>query len=441
MDNSVKKTEARRRLEALFDDGSFTEIDAYAKSADGDTEVIAGYGHAGFVGFCYAISQDVSVNGGAISVAQCAKIKKVYDLAKKTGCPVITIYDSNGVKLTEGFEALSAYGELVKQVTALSGVVAQIAVVAGSCIGTSALMANTADVVIAVKDADFYVTAPSELTVQESFEAGIVDIVAENVDDAIKAAVKVKNMLPMNNLEAPLGNLAEPVAPSVVPFDSMNALDVISTIADVDSVIEFKAGYAKNVITALGFVDGETVGFISFDGKALCPGCAYKAEAMIKLCDAYNIPVVTIVNADGLMKDKETQMLISATKLVSAYASATTPKISLITGQAIGCAYIILAGKGANSDITLAWDTAVASPLDVDAAVAFLYNDRLAAGEDRNMLENEYKETIGSPFTAAACGAVDDVFAPEATRVKISQALSMLQSKRETTIPRKHSVK
>lgn len=134
-------------------------------------------------------------------------------------------------------------------------------------------------------------------------------------------------------------------------------------------------------------------------------------------------------------------MLVAATKLTSAYASATCPKISLITGQAIGCSYIILAGKGANADVTLAWDNAVASPLDVEAAVSFLYNDRLANNEDRTSLEDEYRQTVGSVYTAAACGAVDDVFAPEETRAKISQYLDMLASKRETTIPRKHSVK
>ena len=134
-------------------------------------------------------------------------------------------------------------------------------------------------------------------------------------------------------------------------------------------------------------------------------------------------------------------MIIASTKLTSAYATATCPKISVITKQAIGTAYIILAGKGANADATLAWDNAVASPLDVDAAVAFLFNDRLANGEDREALKAEYKETIGSAFTAAACGAVDDVFAAAETRAKVVAYLDMLNSKRESTIARKHSVK
>ncbi len=168
-ENTVKNTDARKRITSLFDDGTFTEIDAFAKSAKGEIEVIAGFGTVN--GNCvYAFSQDVTVDGGAISVAQCSKIKKIYDLAAKTGCPVIGIYDSNGMKLTEGFEALNAYGEILKLSTSVSGVVPQISIIAGACLGTTALMANMADVVVAVKDADFYVTTPSKVTAEESFE-------------------------------------------------------------------------------------------------------------------------------------------------------------------------------------------------------------------------------------------------------------------------------
>lgn len=437
MNNSAKDTEARKRIVSLFDDGSFTEIDAFAKSANGDIEVVAGYGSINGSP-AYAFSQDVTVNSGAISVAQCAKIKKVYDLATKTGCPVVGIYDSNGVKLTEGFEAINAYGEILKASTSVSGVVPQISIVAGACLGTSALMANMADVVIAVKDADFYVSAPSDVTATDSYEVGNVDILADDVDSAVAAAKQIISYLPSNNLAtAGMFNFAEPTACA----NGMTAAEVVNSIADANSVVEIKAGYAQNVTTALATVAGSTVGFVAFDDKPLCPGCSYKAEAFIKLCDAFSIPVVTVANAEGLNKEKEAQLLIATTKLASTYATATCPKISIVTGQAIGSAYIILAGKGANADLAFAWDNSVVSPLDVDASVAFLYNDRLANGEDREALKAEYKETIGSAFGAAACGAIDDVFAPELTRAKVISALDMLAGKRETTIPRKHSVK
>lgn len=437
--SELKDSKALSRLEALFDDGSFTQIDAFAKSADGEIEVAAGFGT---VNECavYAFSQDVTVNDGAVSVAQCAKIKKIYDLAAKTGCPVVSIFDSNGVKLSEGFEVLSAYGELVKASASLSGVCPQIAVVAGACLGTSALIANMADVVVAVKDADFYVSAPSDVTAETSYHEGTVDVLCENFDAAVDAVKDLVSVLPSNNLSpAPIFDFA---APQTTALAGADALSIIASIADDASVVELKGGYAaSNCKTALASVMGTTVGFVAFEGNALCPACSYKAEAMIKLCDAYSIPVVTLVNANGIISDKENQTLTALTKLISAYASATCAKISVITGKAIGCAYVTLAGKGANSDYTIAWDSSVASPLDADAAVAFLYNDRLAKGEDRDAIKAEYIETIASPFTAAACGAVDDICAPADTRAKVISALDMLAGKRENTLPRKHSVK
>ncbi|MBR2277738.1 MAG: carboxyl transferase [Eubacterium sp.] len=435
MSNTSK---AYERLTALFDGGSFTEIDPFAKSAEGEIEVVAGFGLVGGA-YAYAFSQDKEVCGGAVTVAQCAKIKKVYDLAQKTGYPIIGVYDSNGVKLTEGFEVMNAYGEIVKASARVSGVVPQISIIAGACVGTSALMANLGDVVIAVKDADFYVTAPSETAVDDSAKDGVVDIVADDFDSAAEFAKSVAAMLPSNNLDVSgYFNFGEP---TVAVTDDLDAKALVSAIADSGSVVELKAEYAANVVTAFASVGGEAVGFVAFDGKNLCPKCAYKAEAMVKLCDAFSIPLITIADADGFAKDCEAQMLTAATKLTSAYACATCPKISIITKQAVGGAYIVLAGKGANADLTFAWDTAVASPLDTDSAVAFLWNDRLADGEDRQLLEKEYAATIGSAYTAAACGAVDDVFTPDMTRAKLIAALDMLSGKRETTLPRKHSVK
>lgn len=437
--SEVKNSVALKRLETLFDDGSFTQIDAFAKSVNGEVEVVAGFGT---VNECpvYAYSQDIAVNDGAVSVAQCDKIKKIYDLASKTGCPVISVFDSNGVKIDEGFEVLSAYGELVKASTSISGVCPQISVIAGSCLGTSALIANMADVVIAVKDADFYVSAPSDVTVQQSYEAGTVDVICDDFDNAVQSVRDIISLLPSNNLASlPVFDFS---APQGVAQEGADVLSTIASIADDASVVELKGGYASsNCKTALATVMGSTVGFIGFEGNALCPACSYKAESLIKFCDAYSIPVITIANADGIVKEKENQTLVALTKLTSAYATATCPKISVITGKAIGCAYITLAGKGANADFTIAWDISVISPLDADSAVAFLFNDRLANGEDRAQLKNEYMNTIASPFTAAACGAVDDICTPADTRARIITALDMLAGKRENTLPRKHSVK
>ncbi|MCD7796688.1 MAG: carboxyl transferase [Clostridiales bacterium] len=432
-------SKALERLKALFDDGTFSEIDAFAKSSSGEVEVVAGFGCVGNRA-AYAFSQDITADGGAVSIAQCAKIKKIYDLALKTGCPVIGIYDSNGAKLTEGFEVLNAYGELVKASSALSGVCPQIALIAGSCVGTTALIANSADVVVAVKDADFYVSAPSEITAQDSYEAGTVDILADDFESAAAKVKYIVSLLPSNNL-SPV-DIFDFSAPSIVPADDSDALTVIKAIADEGSVIEFKGGFSvKNCKTVLATVMGCTVGFVGFNGKPLCRKNAEKAQALVKLCDAYSIPVVTIVNANGVISDDENAVLSALTSLTSVYAGATCPKISLITGKAIGVSYITLAGRGANADLVYAWDCSVVSPLPTESAVAFLYNDRLADGENREELEKEYEETLASPFTAAACGAIDDVFLPENTRNKIVLALDILSGKRENTVARKHSVK
>lgn len=435
---AIKDTDARKRLVSLFDDGVFTEIDAFAKSSNGDVEVVAGFGTVNGAPV-YAFSQDVSVNGGAVSVAQCAKIKKIYDLASKTGCPVVGIYDSNGMDLKEGFEGLSAYGEIVKASTSVSGVVPQISIVAGAAVGTTALIADMADVVVAVKDADFYVTAPSEVTAEACAQEGTVDILADDFDSAVKAVRDIITLVPSNNLSTP--PVYDFTDPAAAADTGACAADIIKAASDEGSVIELKEKYAENCITALATVAGSTVGFVGFDGKSVCPSCAYKAEAFVKFCDAFNIPVVTLLSANGLRKERENQMLIAAAKLTAAYATATCPKISVITGKAVGAAYIMLAGRGSNADLVYAWDTSVVSPLDTKAAVAFLYNDRLANGENRAELEKEYEENLASPFTAAACGAIDDVFVPAQTRAKIVAALDVLAGKRETTLPRKHSVK
>lgn len=435
---AIKDTDARKRLVSLFDDGVFTEIDAFAKSSNGDVEVVAGFGTVNGAPV-YAFSQDVSVNGGAVSVAQCAKIKKIYDLASKTGCPVVGIYDSNGMDLKEGFEGLSAYGEIVKASTSVSGVVPQISIVAGAAVGTTALIADMADVVVAVKDADFYVTAPSEVTAEACAQEGTVDILADDFDSAVKAVRDIITLVPSNNLSTP--PVYDFTDPAAAADTGACAADIIKAASDEGSVIELKEKYAENCITALATVAGSTVGFVGFDGKSVCPSCAYKAEAFVKFCDAFNIPIVTLLSANGLRKERENQMLIAAAKLTAAYATATCPKISVITGKAVGAAYIMLAGRGSNADLVYAWDTSVVSPLDTKAAVAFLYNDRLANGENRAELEKEYEENLASPFTAAACGAIDDVFVPAQTRAKIVAALDVLAGKRETTLPRKHSVK
>ena len=282
MNLSNKENIAYKRLAALFDDGSFTELDAYAKSVDGEVEVVSGFGYVNGAE-CYAFAQNSEINSGAVSVAHCAKISKVYSLATKTGCPVIGIYDSNGVKLTEGFEVLNAYGELLKASTKVSGVIPQISVIAGSCLGTSALMANMADAVIAVKDSDFYVTAPSDITAEKSANDGTIDILADSFDEAVNEARKLAVLLPSNNLESVQFVSFDFTVPSVLPNATSTVDDVINSVLDSDVKVEFKNNYASNVSTVLSTIEGKTVGVVAFNGNKLCAKCANTAEAFVKL--------------------------------------------------------------------------------------------------------------------------------------------------------------
>lgn len=437
----IKDTYARKRLTNLFDEGSFTEIDAYAKSGNGDVEVVAGFGCV-YGMPVYAFSQDVSIDGGAISKSQGNKIKKIYELATKTGAPIIGIYDSNGVKLSQGIEALASYGEMLKLSNSISGVVPQISVIAGACLGTSALVAAAADVVIMSKDSEFSLSAPCTATADECLKNGIASIVAENVDKAVEMAKEIVSKLPINNLsQAQYTEFAEDIAflsneCGTIKDDTKS---IINAIADTGSSIELYETFGTTVVTSLSTVAGTTVGFVGFNGQSIDSDSCDKASRFVRLCDAYNLPVVTLVNADGYKKT-DNAILRQASKLSSTYAEATTAKIALITGDAIGSAYISLAGNGANPDVVFAWKCAVVSALEPQAAVAVMYNDKLAAGEDRETLVAKYKANDATPLNAAAVGQIDDIFSPAETRAKVIAALDMLAGKRVTTLPKKHSV-
>lgn len=444
-DYKIKDTDAHKRLLNLFDEGSFSEIDAYAKSGEGAVEVAAGFGSV--LGTpVFAFSQDVSVDGGAISKAQCAKIKKLYDLASKTGTPVIGIYDSNGVRLNEGLDTLTEYGELLKLSNTISGVVPQISVIVGACVGTSAMIAAAADIVIVAKDADFYLSAPNKISAEDCLNSGVASLGAASAEEALELAKKVVSILPVNNLSAaPLSDFSEDS--SFLSGDcasiKADAASVVKAVSDMNSCIELSEKFGQAVKTTLATVAGNTVGFIAFHGQNIDSDSCDKATRFIRLCDAFSLPVITLVDTEGFDRSEDAQkagILRQASKLTSAYAEATTVKISLIIGNAIGSSYISLAGHGSNADLVYAWKCAVVSALEPESAVAFLMGDRLAKGENRAALVEEYAAKEASPLNAAALGLIDDVFSPDRTREKLISALDMLAGKRVSTLPKKHSV-
>lgn len=433
---------AYRRLETLFDQGSFTELDVFAKNGGEDCEVITGYGSVAGAP-AYAFSQNIEANGGAMGRAQALKIQKIYHLAEKTGLPVIGIYDSNGAHLSEGLDALSAYGELMQTANRLSGVVPQVSLVLGACAGSAALMAAAADVVIISEGAQMYLTAPSIIGGEKAgagsakavCESGTAQVYAADEAQAMESARMLLSMLPSNNLSpVPAAEAAEPEEGSCV----------CCSVVDAGSVYKLSPDFGSAVHTALARVMGVTVGVVSTspeeDGRLDTDACM-KAARFVRFCDAFAIPVITLVDALGFARSVEAELhegIRNAAMLSSAYAEATTPKIAVVTGKAVGPVFSVLAGRG-NADAVFALPEAVISSLPSETAVSILWNDRIAAGEKRDDLIRVYEATEASALKAAQMGYVDDVVELASLRARLYVALEMLSGKRVSTLAKKHS--
>lgn len=442
-------TDARKRLTQLFDKDSFSELDAYAKASCSQTGVIAGFGY--IQGFpVFAFSQDISVKGGAVGRLHAAKIKKVYDLATKTGTPIIGIYDSNGANIDEGADALAAYGDIAMWASNASGVVPQISIIAGTCAGTSAMIACMSDFIIMTQDAKLFMTPPylSEEdgagTAENAMKSGVANFVCDNSDEAIALAQKLVAILPANNL-SPVPQF-EFDANSPCTFGNNADINVMA-IADAGSVIEVSSEFGTNAYTALATLAGSTVAFVATNkasGK-LTQSDSSKIARFVSISDAYSIPIITLVDTEGFdsASGELAGSIRDSAKLAHAYAEATTTKISVITGKAYGSAYIALAGTNAGADITYAWENSVISSMDPVAAVEFLWHDKLSGAknvsEKRQELVKEYQATIASPFEVAAKGYINDIISPEQTRDALISAIEIMASKRVSKMPKKHS--
>lgn len=451
-ETAQKQTKARERLVRLFDEGSFCELDAFAAVGGQGAGVITGYGAVDGMPV-FAFSQDISAESGAVGRLHAAKVKKVYDLAAKMGAPVVGIYDSCGARLVEGNDALAAYGDMMAAANQLSGVVPQISVVAGTCAGSAAMMACSADFVVMSEEAAFYMAAPGKDekagSAENAQKMGVAHIVTADDAAAVDAARRLLGMLPQNNLaaaavfdfsaadgqEALRGFAASPA--------ETDADQIVRLVADADSVLELLPGFAPSVFACLATVGGQSVGMIATrHGHRLCASCCAKIARLVSVCDAFHLPVVTFVDTPGFYANSETELAGSireAAKLAHVYAEATTPKVSIVTGEAFGPAYIALAGTGANADSVFAWPSAVISGLQPQTAVAILHEDEITAEHSRQQVEQDYRENEASPFAAAADGYIEDVIDPASTRDKLITALDMLDGKRVTTLPKKHS--
>ena len=435
----IRGTKAYQRLAALFDGGEFNEIDAFSRSGEEYAEAAAAHGCIDGLGV-YAFAQNTDFSGGAMSKAQAAKIRKIYELAEKTGEPVVAIYDSIGGRLTEGAELLAAYGDVLRYSNNLSGVVPQISLVLGKCFGTQALIASSGDFVIMTEGAELSLDTGGCGDSCKNSKKGIAHIVVKEEEEAIAKARALISILPSNNLSN-----------ACIAYDSisaekdvsvqMSAREAAIAVTDEGSAVELQSEYGVNSLTALATLNGTTVGVVAIEGKEIDGKSCAKAARFVRFCDAFSLPVITFVNAEKFT------CLKNSVKLASAYGEATTAKLAVITGDAFGSVYIAAAGTGAAADMTYAWEKASVSALTPEAAAVIAMGDdfagKLKGAKDpkqaREKLIAEFKQNELTAMKAAGDGYIDDIIEPAETRARLASSLDMLCNKRVSTLPKKHN--
>ena len=450
------KLTARERVSLLLDGGSFVE----QSMLFADAGVVTGCGTVEGRPV-YVIAQDFAVMDGAVGQKQAKKIVKVLELARKTGTPVVTLCDSNGARVGEGAAALEAYADIFAHMARLSGVVPMIAVVAGPCVGAAAMTAQLSDIVLVAKPAGALLVAGPQVLAstmgkdlkaedlgggKTAVEYGAAHFACETEEEAIATVKTLLGMLPANNLEdAPFA-----------PEEDMNRLveglaagadgrEVITALADTGSVVELGKGFT-GAVTALGRMAGRTVAFV-YTGKGdTCDKRMNKITRFVRFADCYNIPVVSLVDSTGFELfptiDRQMSVMKAASALVYAYSEATTVKVTLVIGSAVGAMYVAMGGS-ANADATYAWPGAVISPMTGEAAIQVMWKDQIKASQGdavkaREELAAKYEAEVADGVCAAAAGLVDDVIDPADSRKMVIAALELLSSKRDSNPPKKH---
>ena len=426
-------------LASFFDEGAYTVL--FARSA-----VSAAFGSANGQPV-YAICQD----GEAVTVADVDKCVKVLDMAVKTGNPVVTFYDSTGACLSEGLGVLTAQARWTEKIAQISGVVPQLAVVTGVCGVSSALAAAAADVCIAAEGCEIFFTAPFTSaaagdkvegagSAELAAKAGVAAVVAKDAAEAVATAARLVAMLPANNLSAPaMFDAAEPAA--ALDLNKYTAAGAAAAVVDADSAVELFGGFAKGVYTALATVAGNPVGVVATEPGALCRYSVSKAARFVRLCDAFSLPVVTLVNSEGFsasVSEDVAGAIREAARLAGTYADATTARVAVLTGKAVGPVYTALA----NADLTIAVQGCTVSAVDPKVAVTVLYKDELDASDNivnaTAAKASAYAAESCSADAALAAGVADFAVAPAQVRSTLAAALDMLATKRTQRLPKKH---
>lgn len=451
---------ARERIGLLLDAASFVELDVLNSEAG----VVAGYGLInGSPVYVYA--QDFTVKGGSVGAAHARKVAKVMDMAEKTGAPVVAILDTAGARLDEGVDAMNAYATMAAKANAISGVVPQIALVLGPCGGIASAIAGMSDVTVMSKNGALFVNGPKvvsavagkeiDLTAlagaQASVKSGMAQLTAETDEEAIALARKLIALLPANNMADAEDFSADDVNRELADLNGIQSLDdvrdLFTRVADGADVLELGADFAPSMVTALARIGGTTVGLVGNqsgkdEGRLTVYGCK-KAARFVAFCDCFSIPVITAVDTMGMKVSTAPQgeLARAGAQLMFAYAEATTARIALITGNAVGMGYAALASRAA-ADVVYAWPGACVSAVTPKIAVQLSCEDELKTADDpiakRAELEQKYIEDVADGVHAAEQGYVDDVIEPALTRQMVAAALEMLSGKRESRPAKKH---
>ncbi|OON81457.1 acyl-CoA carboxylase subunit beta [Streptomyces tsukubensis] len=482
------KLTARERIVMLLDEGSFVELDEFARhrSTSFGLEATRPYGDGVVTGYgtvegrpVAVFSQDFTVFGGALGEVYGQKIIKVMDFALKTGCPVIGINDSGGARIQEGVSALGMYGEIFRRNTHASGVIPQISLVLGPCAGGAVYSPAITDFTVMVdRTSHMFITGPDVISTVTGEDVGFEELggarthntasgvahhMASDEKDAIEYVKSLLSYLPSNNLTEPPAFPEEAALDvgdedreldTIVPDSANQPYDmhtVIEHIVDEGEFLETQTLFAPNIVTGFGRVEGRPVGIVANQPMQFA-GCldidaSEKAARFVRTCDAFNVPVLTFVDVPGFLPgvgQEHTGIIRRGAKLIFAYAEATVPMITVITRKAFGGAYDVMGSKHLGADLNLAWPTAQIAVMGAQGAVNILHRRTIAQAPEetreavRGELIEDYERALLNPYTAAERGYIDAVIMPSDTRAHIVRGLRQLRTKRESLPPKKH---
>lgn len=478
--HSKGKLTARERIELLLDEGSFEEFDMFVahRCTDFGMEnqrpagdgVVTGWGTINGR-MVYVFSQDFTVLGGSVSATHAQKICKIMDMAVENGAPVIGLNDSGGARIQEGVDSLAGYGEVFKRNIQASGVVPQISVIMGPCAGGAVYSPAMTDFIFMVNDSSYmFVTGPdvvktvtNEVVTAEELggasthtkKSSVADGAFENEVEALSEVRRLVDFLPLNNREkAPVRPFfdepgrVEASLDTLVPDNPNTPYDMkelITKLADEGDFYEIQEEFAKNIVTGFVRLEGQTVGVVANQPMVLA-GCldidsARKAARFVRFCDAFEIPILTLIDVPGFLPGKSQEydgIIKHGAKLLFAYGEATVPKVTVITRKAYGGAYVVMSSKHLRGDFNYAWPTAEIAVMGAKGATEIIHRADLGDADKIAQHTADYEDRFANPFVAAERGFVDEVIQPRSTRKRVARAFASLRNKKAQNPWKKH---